>query len=163
MDQDWDSEIGGLLTELSAAQDDLLALLAEKRRLLVAADGPGMAALQPREGELMRRLQACHDHRGELLGRAAAQGLPGDSVRSLASALPRGAGEKRALSRRFDEAASRTDLLRHQSLANWVVTQRSLLHLSQLLELIATGGRRQPTYERGTPRASGGSLVDEAV
>jgi hypothetical protein len=61
------------------------------------------------------------------------------------------------------EAANRTQLLRHQSLTNWVVVQRSLLHLSQLIEIIATGGRPKPTYDKGPGSHSGGALVDRAA
>ena len=52
----------------------------------------------------------------------------------------------------FDEAAERSRLLQHQSLTNWVLVQRSLLHLSQLIEIIATGGRPKPTYGNGSDR-----------
>ena len=48
------------------------------------------------------------------------------------------------------EAANRSQFLQHQSLTNWVVVQRSLLHLSQLIEIIATGGRPKPTYGKGS-------------
>ena len=65
--------------------------------------------------------------------------------------------------RRIREAANRSQLLRHQSLTNWVVVQRSLLHLSQMIEIIATGGRPKPTYDKGSGSHSGGSLVDRAA
>jgi hypothetical protein len=51
-------------------------------------------------------------------------------------------------------------LLQHHSLANWVLAQRSLLHVAQMLEIIATGGRLQPTYGNGESSMSGGALVD---
>jgi hypothetical protein len=54
-------------------------------------------------------------------------------------------------------------LLRHQSLVNWVLVQRHLIYLSQLLEIIATGGRLEPTYEKeGTLSAHGGLVDSEA-
>jgi hypothetical protein len=68
------------------------------------------------------------------------------------------------------EAAERSRLLQHQCLTNWVLVQRTLLHLSQLIEIIATGGRLQPTYSNSTDRHSphggamvGGALVDRAA
>jgi hypothetical protein len=54
-------------------------------------------------------------------------------------------------------------LLQHESLTNWVLVQRSLLHLSQLIEIVATGGRTQPTYGNGSRRLSCGALVDRAA
>jgi hypothetical protein len=61
------------------------------------------------------------------------------------------------------KTAARARLLQHQALANWVLAQRTVLHLSQILEIIATGGRLQPTYGKENPIAAGGSLVDQAV
>jgi hypothetical protein len=52
-------------------------------------------------------------------------------------------------------------LLQHQSLTNWVLAQRAVLHVSQLLEIIATGGRLQPTYGDGDTLHNRGSLVDQ--
>ena len=52
-------------------------------------------------------------------------------------------------------------LLQNQSITNWVLAQRSLLHVSQLLEIIATGGRLQPTYGEGETVHSVGSLVNQ--
>jgi hypothetical protein len=51
-------------------------------------------------------------------------------------------------------------LLQNQSITNWVLAQRSLLHVSQLLEIIATGGRLQPTYGEGETVNAVGSLQD---
>jgi hypothetical protein len=157
----WEIELAGLLTELSLAQGDLLDLLAEKRRLLVAADAQGLLALQSREQELVSRLQACHVQRGRLLERAAEQGLPFDSIRSLAAAMPQ-PGRKR-LNQQVVAASARTRLLQHHSLTHWVLAQRSLIHLSQLLEIFATGGRQRTTYGKGPSPGGSGSLVDQAA
>ena len=59
------------------------------------------------------------------------------------------------------EATARMRLLQHQSLANWVLAQRSLLHVSQLIEIIATGGRMQPTYGDKESVHARGSLVNQ--
>lgn len=156
-----EADVAALLTELSSTQDELLEFLAHKRRLLVAADIEGMQAMQPRELDLIGRLQACLDRRAELLAQAADQQLPSDSIRSLTSALP--PGSRKQLAGQVAEAAGRADLLRHHSLTNWVLTQRTLLHLSQLLEIIATGGRRRPTYGDAPTADSSGALVDRAA
>ncbi len=155
----WETELAGLLNDLCATQDDLLGVLTEKRALLVAADTAGMQSMQAREQELLARLQSCHERRGALLAQAAGAGLPSDSIRSLASSLP----ARRAVGDRVQAAASRARLLQHHSLTNWVLAQRTLLHLSQLLEIIATGGRLRPTYGKAQPVDSSGSLVDQAA
>jgi hypothetical protein len=50
------------------------------------------------------------------------------------------------MAREARENAARMRVLQHHSLVNWVLAQRALLHVSQLLEIIATGGRTQPNY-----------------
>ena len=157
----WESEIGALLSELSATQSELLGLLKEKRRLLVASDVPGLQALTAREEAVVERLQTCQDLRARLLAKAAEQQLPGDSIRALAKAMP--ASARKELLSQVEDASRRFRLLEHHSLANWVLIQRSLLHLSQLIEMIATGGRRRPTYGNAPTCHSSGSLVDRAA
>lgn len=159
--QPWETEISELLNELSATQSELLGLLEEKRRLLVASDTAGLQALTAREEAVVVRLQACQDVRARLLAKAAEQQLPGDSIRALAKAMP--ASARKQLLAQVDEAGKRFRLLGHHSLANWVLIQRSLLHLSQLIEIIATGGRRRPTYGKAPSCHSSGSLVDRAA
>ena len=158
---DWESAIAGLLEELSTVQQELLELLLAKRERMAENDIHRIAELHPQEEELGDRLKACHDRRAELLSIAANHGLPSENLGELTSSLkPDGAG---SLVGRVKDAASRMRLLHHHSLANWVLAQRTMLHLSQLLEIIATGGRLQPTYGRGESSISSGALVDREV
>jgi flagellar biosynthesis/type III secretory pathway chaperone len=160
-DVSWEDELSGFLAELSSAQDELLTVLNRKLGLLAAADAAGLEQLAPTERTLADRLQACYQQRLEMLERAKQCGLPGDSLRSLSGAIP---GERRKqIQSQVDAAANKSRLLQHQSLTNWVIVQRTLLHLSQLLEIIATGGRLRPTYGTGAPAESGGALLDHAV
>jgi hypothetical protein len=41
--------------------------------------------------------------------------------------------------------------------------QRTLLHLSQLIGIIATGGQSLPTYGKGADCRASGALVDRAA
>jgi len=165
-DNQWETELAGLLKRLSTTQQELLSLLASKRELLLAKDMEGLAGLVPQEKALSAELQSCFEYRKQLLQQAAGQGLPSTSIRELVRALPGKQAER--LREPIDQASGRARLLRHQSLSQWVVVQRTLLHLSQMLEIIATGGRSQPTYEKGPcpqnqPRATSGALMDRAV
>lgn len=161
MNDTWETEIGGLLGDLADVQSAVLAALSEKRRLLMAGDQAALSAMASREQELARRLKACHERRQQLLANASAEGLPADSVQSLSAVLPTASRDRMQAS--MLEATNRTRLLQHQCLTNWVLVQRSLLHLSQLIEIIATGGRMQPTYGKGSDRVPGGALVDQAA
>jgi hypothetical protein len=161
MDDAWGSEIGELLGELAEVQTALLDTLNEKRKSIAASDVAALSALAPREQELASRLQACHERRQQLLARANADGVPADSIQSLSERLP--ADSRNRVNAIIRESAGRTRLLQHQSLANWVLVQRSLLHLSQLIEIIATGGRTKPTYGKGSENGANGALVDRAA
>jgi flagellar biosynthesis/type III secretory pathway chaperone len=156
---DWEQAIGALLSELSAAQDELLDVLKEKRQLLASGNIAGLEEINRREGEVLARLQRCHDERARLLQQAADDGDPASTLRARVNHLP--AMQAAPIRQRLDAAESRTRFLQHQCLTNWVLAQQSLVHLSQLIELIATGGQRQPTYSNGAPSCATGTLVDQ--
>jgi hypothetical protein len=155
----WEDDIAALLNELTQVQDELLDVLGRKRDLMVAGDLDGMSALQPQEEQLGTRLQQCADRRRELLDSAAAQGLKVDNLEQLAERLEGRKGGQ--LRKRVKQTAGRMHLVQHQSLSNWVLAQRALLHLSQMLEIIATGGRLQPTYGKDRADLARGALVDQ--
>jgi hypothetical protein len=96
-----------------------------------------------------------------LLFRAQSNGLPSDSIKSLSKSLA--APARKRLRGELDEARERSRILQHECLTNWVLVQRTLLHLSQMIEIIATGGRMKPTYGNGSDRQDQGALVDRAV
>ncbi|MFV2066773.1 MAG: flagellar protein FlgN [Pirellulales bacterium] len=158
----WEAELVDLLSSLSAVQGELLELLDEKRELLISSDTEGLQALAGREEELIGRLETCHQRRQKLLQEADREGRPAHNIRSLTASLPRPV--RRRLRQPITEARTQSSLLHHQSLANWVIVQRTLIHLSQMLEIIATGGRPEPTYQKDMRAShSSGALVDRAV
>lgn len=157
----WEAPLTELLADLSQTQSELLEVLGRKRDLLVAGDREGLAAIGADEERLAGRLADCQQRRQQMLDSASEQGLPHGDLRSLAEAMPDAA--RRSLRPQIREARSRARLLQHQSLTNWVLVQRTLLHLSQMIEIVATGGQKAPTYEKSGPSASGGVLMDRAV
>lgn len=156
---DLEQEVTALLSELKSVQEELLAVLAEKHKYLAVADVESMAPLQAREHVLMDRLTQCQLRREQILKVAEAAGSPADSISQLANKLP--SGSMGGLGKEVRESQARMRLLQHQSLTNWVLAQRGLLHVSQMLEIIATGGRIQPTYgDKERVHARGGLLDD---
>lgn len=154
METAWDSELATLMTDLLATQEETLSVLARKRELLLVGDGEGLALLDVEEERLIERLKGSLVQREKLLKLAAEQGLPHKNLLSLSESLPKGTiGRER--SNQLKLARARSRLLRHHGLTNWVVAQRSLIHLSQMLEIIATGGRLRPTYDKVQSAASG--------
>jgi len=157
----WETSLAALLERLSAAQRELLSMLSTKRELIVRRDHAALGAMAAREAELAAELHACHEQRQRLLAQADAEGLPNKSITDLAAALP--AGPSSRLRVPVAEACRRSQLIRHECLAQWVAVQRTVLHLSQMLEIIATGGRSQPTYGMGVGSQRSGALMDQAV
>lgn len=155
---DWEAEIAALLDELSSVQDELLSVLNAKREQLVAGNLAGLTEIQEREELLAARLAGCQERRADLLTAARKAGLAGDSLGKLATRA--GGGQRGKLSQQAKAASARMRLLRNESLTNWVLAQRALLHVSQLVEIIATGGRLQPTYGEGESVHARGSLVN---
>jgi hypothetical protein len=154
----WEAEVGNLLTELSDVQTALLEVLQRKRDCLAAVDVQGLAELQPKEEELLARLETCQRRRQAILAAAAAEGTSAGSLGKLARS--KSDHERGKLVEQVKSSGARMRLLQHHSLANWVLAQRCLLHVSQLLEIIATGGRMQPTYGDKESVHARGALVN---
>jgi flagellar biosynthesis/type III secretory pathway chaperone len=161
METTWEPELAKFLNDLMVVQDETLEMLNRKRQMIVSADTAGLAAIVPQEESLIHRLQECQERREELLRRAEQAGLPSNSLQALSRALPK--AQRESITPTMKTAMMRTRLLHCESLTNWLVVQKTLLHLSQMLEIIATGGRMQPTYGKDGPPATPGSLVDRAA
>lgn len=155
---DWEQDLNQLLDELLQTQQAMLELLDRKRSAMVRRDLNQIRELQPQEEQLCQRLQTCQDRRNELLAIARQAQLPGGNLDQLSRGVPlRQADEIQV---KLSNASSRAMLLKHQSFTNWIIAQRNLLHISQLLENITTGGRPLPTYgiqRAGAPSCRGGS------
>ena len=84
-----ESDIAGLLSELSAVQTDLLGVLTRKRDAARGGRRRGARRHGARRSRTSStRLQACHERRQRLLAQAAGEGLPSDSIKSLSKSLP---------------------------------------------------------------------------
>ncbi len=158
---DWEADLTGLLDELSSVQTELLDVLAAKRDSMASNDMQQMIDLHPRAEALCDRLRSCHQQREDLIAIANEQGVPAENLGNIAATLAK--ADRKKVTKQMTAASARMRLLQHQSLANWVLAQRTILHLSQLLEIIATGGHLQPTYSRDEPSDSRGALVDREV
>jgi hypothetical protein len=156
---DYEREIAALLADLSDAQDELLGVLKEKRELLAAGDLPSLAAIEEREAAVGAKLEKCQARREKLLADAAARGFAAASVEQLSAAIS--SGKRSPLALKVREASARMRMVQNQALTNWVIAQRTLLHLSQLLAIMAAGGRLTPTYGGPASFHSRGAIVDQ--
>ncbi|MHC2069691.1 flagellar export chaperone FlgN [Bremerella sp. T1] len=158
MPLDLENETATFLQELSDVQADLLTVLQRKREQMVANDLEAMQQTMNSEQELLDRLDQLRDSRQSLLADARGKGLPADSLHSLAKALDSNAGE---LSKKAHTAKDAMRHIQNETLTNFVLAQQTVLHLSQLLQIIATGGKIKPTYEAENASNQGGTLVDQ--
>ena len=62
-DSPWETDLTDLLSMLSSTQTELLSLLSEKRKMLLNPDPEGLAEIEPREQQLIAKLQLCQDRR----------------------------------------------------------------------------------------------------
>ncbi|MEX1039501.1 MAG: flagellar export chaperone FlgN [Pirellulaceae bacterium] len=155
----WETETASYLQELSDVQEQLLSVLHSKRRQMVAGDVEAMSATQLEEQALVQRLEGLTEARSALLAQAKISGLPDDSVHSLAAAVET-TGDGR-LGKRARLAKETMQHIQNETLTNFVLAQQTVLHLSQLLQIIATGGKLKPTYEEENAATQGGTLVDQ--
>jgi hypothetical protein len=155
----WENQTAGFLRQLSDVQRSLMQVLSDKRAQMVANDVQAMETTQVREQELIERLTLLREDRQELLRQASEQGLPGDSIRSLASVV--NTGQQGDLNSVVKDATHQMRHIQNETLTNFVLAQQTVLHLSQILQIIATGGRIEPTYEEENSANQGGTLVDQ--
>lgn len=152
------------LKALSEVQDKTLDVLTRKQSLLVRPEKAALDALAVEENQVLQELRAVLERREELLARAAEQGLEGDSIEVLCEKLFAGRFEVRKI---LELSKRRLQEIRYLAGTNWTITQKSLVHLSQMLELIATGGQGKTTYAppntQNATTGSGGGFVDRVA
>ncbi|GAA4434301.1 MULTISPECIES: flagellar export chaperone FlgN [Bremerella] len=156
---DLERETATFLQELSDVQSDLLSVLHLKRQQMVANDLEAMQQTAESEQALVERLDNLRDSRKVLLENARGKGLPADSLHSLAKVFTD--GESSELAQKAHNAKDAMRHIQNETLTNFVLAQQTVLHLSQLLQIIATGGKIKPTYEAENASNQGGTLVDQ--
>ncbi len=155
----WESELTELLDELLETQEEMLSLLGQKRQAMTKRDLPKLESLHPQEEALCRRLMNYQQRRSDVLAVAKQAKLPDTDLTQLSKTVL--IDKKAPVHSKVKEATERSIRLKHQSLTNWIIAQRNLLHVSQLLEIIATGGNQVPTYGGREESAPNGFVLDQ--
>jgi flagellar biosynthesis/type III secretory pathway chaperone len=147
-------ELITLVETFEQIQSDLGLVLEGKEQALRSGNSGELLGFAQREGALTQRLQAFAAARQKLLADARRQGLPSESLQSLSGAI--GGSQGAAVRERLTVASGRSARLRRQSWCHWILAHRSYHHYSQLLEMIAHGGQKPPTYTDSPSPATGG-------
>lgn len=156
------AELGRFLTDLEQAQGELRDVFAAKSMALRQFQGDVLVRISEGELELGKRLQVILGRRNRLLEAAAKQGIAAPSLATLAGAI--GTEARDPLLKRIHAAEQQSALLRHQSWIHWIISHRCYNHYSELLELIAHGGKKAPTYSpRQQTAGAGGAVLDASI
>jgi len=149
------------LNQLIETQDQMLAVLHEQQKVLVRPEKEAMAMVTAKEKGALDQMQQVLDRREELLTTARLQNISGDTIEQLCGQFfPRNIEVHKML----DEAKHRTHQIRLLAYTNWTLSRKSMIHVSQILELLETQGRGQTTYhQRRNTGTSGGGFVDRVA
>lgn len=154
------TELEQFAAAILAAQQHLLDLLRRKRNALAASDLPAVETFQLAETQAAERLQALLAWRTKLLAKARESGI---AVTTLTDLARRIGGSDAVLS--LLETSRRTALeLQRESWVHWILTNRCAQSCRDVLDRIAHGGKRAPTYHPDDTTAGvGGTLLNASA
>ncbi len=155
-------DIEELLAALDATQDALSVAYRDKRAAIRVSDAAEIDRLTRLEERLVADFQEELRRREQILQRARQVGLPADSLSSVVGTFDESVQEP--LLAQIERVRERAEANRRESWILWIVCKQSLRLFSDMIELIANGGRRAPVY-LARPGAvaelsTGGALLD---
>jgi hypothetical protein len=155
-------DIEALLVAIEETQSALGVTYRDKRAAIRAANAPEIERLTKVEERLVVDLQVHLRVREQILQYARQRGRPSDSLGSVVRSFDEPIQEQ--LLAQLERTREMADANRRESWILWIVCKQSLRLLSDMIELIATGGRRNPIYlarSGGSMELStGGALLD---
>jgi len=155
------TDILDFLNQLIETQKQMLAVLHRQQAVLVRPEREEMASVTAEEEVVREKMQHVLNHREELLTTARLQNINGDSIEQLCGHFfPHNV----EVQKKLDEARHRRDQIRLLAYTNWTMSRKSMIHVSQILELLETRGQGKTTYHpRKNDGTSGGGIVDRVA
>ncbi|MDA0832594.1 MAG: hypothetical protein O2955_16335 [Planctomycetota bacterium] len=155
-------DIQQLIAELLNTGEGLLLHYEHKSSAMQRASADEMLKLTDIETSLTQRLERSLSRRRTILKDAGLLRLPHRTLRELIVALPGAPREE------WDAALTRiqqqSQRLRLIGWSHWIVAHRTQSHYNELIDLIAQGGYRSPTYSQHAQReGKGGVLLDASI
>ena len=151
-----------LVDELLTTGDELLRHYERKSAAMQRASADELMKLTEAELALTQRLERGLNARRAILQEAGRQRLPHKSIRELVAKLPEAPVEE--LNAALARIQQQAQQLRLAGWSQWVVAHRTHAHYTELIDLIAQGGYRSPTYSQHTTReGKGGVLLDTSI
>jgi hypothetical protein len=157
-----EQDIEELLVSIDETQDTLSAAYRDKRAAIRQANSPEIDRLTKVEESSVADLQVHLRRREQILQQARQLGLPADSLTGVVQTFDEPHRER--LLAQIEQTRRMADANRRESWILWIVCKQSLRFFSDVIELIANGGRRAPIY-LARPGAvaelsTGGALLD---
>ena len=154
------TDILDFLAQLAEAQDQMLAVLHKKQAILVRPEKETISLISAEEGAAVEKMQRVLNRREELLTSARLQNIGGDSIEQLCEHFfPRNLEVYKML----DAVKQRTHQIRLLAYTNWTMSRKSMIHVSQILELLQTQGQGKTTYQPRPTDRSGGGFVNRVA
>ncbi|MCL2004683.1 MAG: flagellar protein FlgN [Planctomycetaceae bacterium] len=155
------TDIKTFLTQLAESQSQMLTVLHKKQAILVKPEKDALPMIAAEEEKVLGRMQAMLDRREELLTTARLRNVPCDSIEQLCGHFfPNNFEIQKVLA----ETRHRTQQISLLAYTNWTMSRKSLIHVSQILELLETRGQGKTTYQP-QPKSdrANGSFVDRVA
>ena len=155
------TDIQDFLKQLIEAQNQMIAVLQKKQEILVRPEKEALALITVEEENVVEKMQHILERREELLTTARLQNVSGDSIEQLCEHFfPRNIEVHKLLT----EVKHRTQQIGLLAYTNWTMSRKSMIHLSQILELLETRGQGKTTYHpQSKSVTSRGTSVDRVA
>ena len=155
------TDIPNFLNELIEAQNQYLAVLHKQQKVLIRPTREEIASISGEEEKAREQLQKMLARKEELLTAARLQNIQSDSIEQLCEHFfPHNVSVQKLL----NEVRSRSQQMQLLAYTNWTINRKSLIHVSQILELLETRGQGKTTYsQRSKTDTSGGLQVDRVA
>jgi len=155
------TDIKKFLTQLIESQHRMLAVLHKKQAILVKPNPEAMESMSHEEEKAMSDMQDILKRRDDLLMAARLQNIRSHSIEQLCEHFfPCNIEVQKLLA----ESKHRTQQIRLLAYTNWTMSRKSLIHVSQILELLETRGQGKTTYQPQANRdTSHGGFVDRVA
>jgi len=148
------------LKQLAEAQNQMLDILKKKQAVLVRPEKETITLISAEEEKTLKKMQGVLEQREELLAAARLQNIPSSSIEQLCGHFfPCNLDVHKLL----HEIRHRTQQIGLLAYTNWTMSRKSLIHISQILELLETRGQGKTTYHSRPPDTSGGGFVDRVA
>ena len=155
------TDIQNFLQQLIETQSQVLAILKKKQTILVKPEKEAIALVTAEEEEALNKMQNILKRREELLTAARLQNVQSNTIEQLCGHFfPHNTEVQKLL----DEAKHRTHQIGLLAYTNWTIARKSLIHVSQILELLETQGQGKTTYQPQTHTDTArGGLMDRVA